>query len=104
LAAGYIVLFASTFVTGSYFVVPLSLVGIFVLGIWLVFQSLISVVSIVVFGSIAFVMSLMGFIADGGQSIGILFVTGSLVFSLLGLLMLRTASLLLGTVALLGFA
>jgi hypothetical protein len=103
-AASYIVLFASTFVTASYFIVPLSLVALFALGIWLTLQTLLSVGSIVVFGTLAFGLSLMGYIADGGQSIGMLFVSGSLVFALFWVLMFRTASLLLGTVALLGFA
>jgi hypothetical protein len=104
LAAWYIVLFVSTFVVSSYFIVPLSLVVFLGLWIWLVFHSLISVVSIVVFGGIAFAMSLIGFIVDGGQSIGILFMTGSCIFMLLGILLFRTASLLLGSIALLGFA
>lgn len=65
LIAGYVVLFASTFITSSYFIVPLSIVALFGIGIWLTFQSLISVISIVVFGGIAFLLSLIGFIADG---------------------------------------
>ncbi len=104
LIAGYIVLFATTFVASSYLIVPLSIVALLGMGIWLTFQSLISVVSIVVFGGIAFLLSLIGFIADGGQSIGILFVTGFGIFTLLSILMLRSASLLLGFVSLLGFA
>ncbi len=104
LIAGYVVLFASTFVSSSYFIVPLSIVVLFGIGAWLTLQSLISVASIVVFGGIAFAMSLIGFIVDGWQSIGMLFITGSMVFALLWVLMFRTASLLLGSVALIGFA
>jgi Predicted membrane protein (DUF2339) len=103
LGAGYVVLFASTFVASSYLIVPLSIVALLGMGIWLTFQSLISIVSIVVFGGIAFLLSLIGFIADWGQSIGILFITGFGIFTLLSILMLRSASLLLGFVALLGF-
>jgi hypothetical protein len=64
LGAGYVVLFVSTFVASSYLIVPLSIVALLGMGIWLTFQSLISIVSIVVFGGIAFLLSLIGFIAD----------------------------------------
>lgn len=65
LITGYFVLFAATFVTSSYLIVPLSIIALLGMGIWLTFQSLISVIAIVVFGGIAFLLSLIGFIADG---------------------------------------
>jgi len=65
LIAGYVVLFASTFVTASYFIVPLSIVALFAMGIWLTFYAIISTLSIIIFGGITFFLSIVGFIADG---------------------------------------
>ncbi len=99
----YIVLFIASMGESSFFLLPIGIVWLVLVFVFFAIQWILSLLTIAILGGVSFFLWLFWFWMDGWTSIGILLTIGASVFCLLSILIIRTSSLLLGSIAVMGF-